>query len=91
MNNYKICLLVPYFGKWPVWFDFFMKSCQYNPELEFIFLTDCEKPKEHPSNIYFHKTSFDKFIKQVEDRLEITLNYNNHFWKEIIHELSGGY
>jgi len=27
----RICIVVCYFGRWPAWFDIYLKSCQYNP------------------------------------------------------------
>lgn len=36
----KITLITPYFGKWPIWFPAFLKSCSYNPDFSFLIPTD---------------------------------------------------
>ena len=29
----KIIMLMPYFGKWPVWMDLYIESCKWNPSI----------------------------------------------------------
>lgn len=49
----KIVLIIPYFGKWPLWFDTYLISVAANPTIHWLCPTDCEIPKEHPENITF--------------------------------------
>lgn len=67
----KIVLIMPYFGKWPEWMSFYIKSCEYNSTIDFIFFTDCEIPESAPSNIIFNKMSFDQYKKIFQDKLHI--------------------
>ena len=29
--KHKIAILIPYFGEWPAWIDFFVESCRWDP------------------------------------------------------------
>lgn len=49
----SIILIIPYFGKWPLWFDTFLISVAANPTVHWLCPTDCEIPAEHPVNIRF--------------------------------------
>jgi len=49
----SILLIIPYFGKWPVWFDAYLVSIAKNPTINWLCPTDCEMPNEYPSNIKF--------------------------------------
>lgn len=49
----KLILIVPYFGKWPVWFPAFLQSCKYNPLVDWIFFTDCDIPEITLDNVFF--------------------------------------
>jgi hypothetical protein len=40
----KICIIIPYYGKWPRFFDLYLKSCSYNDWLDILFITDLELP-----------------------------------------------
>lgn len=37
-TSYKIALICPYFGLFRGFFDFFIKSCEANPTIDFYFL-----------------------------------------------------
>lgn len=66
-----IALIMPYFGKWPGWIDYFFESCSYNSSIDFYFFTDCPLPKtEHP-NMHFTEISFDDYCMMVSNKLGI--------------------
>src|SRR5215831_18992358 len=57
VNVKKICFVVVYFGKWPIWFPAFLHSCKENPTINWIFFTDCGTPTHHsPNVVFYHKT-----------------------------------
>jgi hypothetical protein len=57
VNVKKICFVVVYFGKWPIWFPAFLRSCKENPTINWIFFTDCGSPTHHsPNVVFYHKT-----------------------------------
>lgn len=40
MNQLKICIICVYFGKLPTCFPLWLKSCQFNPTIDFLLVTD---------------------------------------------------
>jgi hypothetical protein len=79
VDNQKIILITPYFGKWPCWFDFFIESCKYNPKINWLFYTDCGEPNNHAPNVKIVHCSFDDYKKRVADTLGITFNPESPF------------
>lgn len=71
MSKTSIVLLVPYFGQWPDWFPLYLQSCRYNPDINWVFYTDCPLPNDIPDNVQFKQLSFDEYKALVSDRLGI--------------------
>jgi len=65
MNS--ILLIIPYFGKWPLWFDAYLISISKNPTIHWLIVTDCEIPKEYPKNITFKPTQLQRLNKEVNN------------------------
>lgn len=74
MSSPSIVLLIPYFGKWPVWFSFFLMSCRYNRSIQWVFYTDCGIPENVPENVFFNETTFSGYKNYVSDKLKINFN-----------------
>lgn len=74
-----ICLVIPYFGKWPRWFNFFLESCKYNPTVDWLFYTDCVVPKKSPKNVRFVKAKFSDFTQLASEKLEQGLNLSSPY------------
>ena len=53
----SIVLIIPYFGKWPIWFEAYLCSVSKNPTVNWLCPTNCEIPENHPSNITFLPTN----------------------------------
>ena len=70
----KICLVIPYFGKWPNYFQFFLKSCEFNPTISWLFYTDCEVPSGYPKNVKFISASLDDFNRLASQKIELKIN-----------------
>jgi hypothetical protein len=64
----RICVVIPYYGKWPEYMPLFLKSCSYNPSITFLFVTDLNPPVNYPVNVEFRFHEFSK-IKSVLDDL----------------------
>ena len=67
----RVAIIIPYFGTFPVWFELYLYSCSKNPQVDFIFFTDCELPERIYENTIFHKTDFESYCKRVSDCLSI--------------------
>tara|TARA_R110000823_G_scaffold243818_1_gene368002 strand:+ start:22649 stop:23587 length:939 start_codon:yes stop_codon:yes gene_type:complete len=53
----SILLIIPYFGKWPLWFEPFLISVAANPSIHWLCPTDCPIPPKYPENIHFLSTT----------------------------------
>lgn len=70
MKN-KICIIIPYFGKFPNWIDLFIHSCRMNPEIDFLFFTDDDALSEYRGeNIKVVDMSFGKMRDMIHAKLK---------------------
>lgn len=72
MNN--IVMIIPYFGKWPEYMDLYLYSCSKNPQIDFLFFTDCALPNKVYINTIFKRITFVDYCKLVSDKLYIDFN-----------------
>lgn len=79
VQHERLCLIVPYFGRWPFWFDFFLASCRWNPGIDWLFFTDCGMPATVPPNVRFVEIGFAEYCQQVSERLNIRFMPENAY------------
>jgi hypothetical protein len=65
----RIRIVIPYFGRWPEWLDFFLDSCRSNPSVDWVFFTDCGAPANAPDNVEFVKGTLDDFNQRASSAL----------------------
>lgn len=67
---------MPYFGEFPPWFKLFLKSCEYNPDIDWIFYTDCEisQINEHPVNVKYYRANLEDFNRLASEKLGFSIN-----------------
>lgn len=70
----KICMIMPYFGRWPNWFELFMETCKHNPNIDWLFFTDCGEPENKCGNVKFVKMTLEKFRTQASKKLKLDIN-----------------
>ena len=72
----KICIIGVYFGKFPRYIDLWLKSCAYNPTIDFFVFCD-EYIDKVPSNVCIIKSSLSDFKKRASKVLgfECVLNH----------------
>lgn len=73
-NKIKIVIVIPYFGKWPKYFNVFLKSCAYNNWLDIIFFTDCEIPAKKYKNVIFYPSSLEILSALASNKLRQEYN-----------------
>jgi Family of unknown function (DUF6625) len=66
-----LVIVIPYFGEWPFWFAAYLESCRYNPQVDWVFYTDCGVPENKPDNTEFIEISFADYKKLISQRLGI--------------------
>ena len=64
-----LTIVIPYFGKWPPWFSFFLRSCYENSQISWLLFSDCGVPKQCPPNVRVVDTSFEGYCSLVSSRL----------------------
>src|SRR5690554_405212 len=72
----SILLIIPYFGKWPLWFDAYLLSVAANPTIQWLCPTDCKIPKHHPTNITFLPTTLSELNRHVNAVVEVEVPLN---------------
>ena len=70
MKHKSILLILPYFGKWPIWFGAHLKSIEQNQTVHWLIVTDCELPEIYPSNIRFISTTLHELNAKVNSVVE---------------------
>ena len=54
----RICLVLVYFGRWPVWIDYFLESCRRTPEYHWRIFTDIGDLPSACDNVFVHPMTF---------------------------------
>ena len=70
--NPSICFIIPYFGKWPFWFPFFLASCRANSDINWILYSDCEIPANTPDNVRIIYTDYPTYCERISESLGIS-------------------
>lgn len=75
----SIKLIIPYFGRWPEWFDLFLESLANNPTIDFHFFTDCNVPGFIPENCLFSKIALQEYVEHAERKLGCKITVPNPY------------
>ncbi|KAB0505751.1 DUF6625 family protein [Pseudomonas moorei] len=67
----RILFLMPYFGRWPSWMPFFLESCRRNPDIDWLFFSDCGIPENLPPNVTVENMMLSDYCGIVSERLGI--------------------
>ena len=79
MNN-KIVIILFFFGKLPWYFSFFLKSCEFNPTIDFLFFTDSDVDEfEIPPNFRVISFGVNDFNNLASMKLGLTINVKNGY------------
>lgn len=74
----RILIIIPYFGEFPNYFERWIKSVEYNKDIDFLLITDNELDNK-PPNIKVIKMSFKNCIEKVQScfkfKIEIPTPY----------------
>ncbi|SDR80292.1 hypothetical protein SAMN05216421_0342 [Halopseudomonas xinjiangensis] len=70
----KIIFILPYFGTWPFWFDYFLLTCRHNASINWLILGDSPPPADAPQNVAFQTLSFEEYSSFVSDKLDVSFS-----------------
>jgi hypothetical protein len=68
----KIAIIIPYFGKLPNYFPLFLKSVEYNSNIDFIFYTD-QKINSSSSNIIVNQMTFKELNLRIKENFDFPI------------------
>ncbi|WP_072748788.1 DUF6625 family protein [Lactobacillus helveticus] len=74
----KVCIIIPYFGKFPNYFDFWLKSAYYNDKFDFLIFTD-NKSYHTQNNVKFIHMNFEAFKKLLQKQVEFPICLNEPY------------
>lgn len=75
----SIGIVIPYFGKWPNWMDFFLVSCEANPTIDWFLLGDHQPAAALPPNVSFRAISWQDYKDHVSQKLGIHFSAENPY------------
>lgn len=75
----RAALLIPFFGKVPVYFRLWAESCRHVPEIDFWILTDIARWPAAPANVKFHQVSLSQFESLAAERLGLSLRLSDPY------------
>lgn len=80
-SKYKIAFLCPYFGGFPWYFRYFVKSCAYNQDVDFYIITDSnvDMDIEVPDNVKMVYCSFSDLTRKISKKLGLTVSINKPY------------
>lgn len=73
MINKTINFIIPYFGRFPNYFQLFLNSCGYNPKFNWTIITDSRENYNFPSNVKVIEESFDETRQKIKDKFDFDI------------------
>jgi len=70
-------MVIVYFGEWPVWFSLFIRSCEANKELNFLFFSDNKNNFSYAENITHIFITKQEFSILASEKLGFKVNIIN--------------
>lgn len=75
----KCVFIVPYFGRFPNYFELFLKSCEYNPDFNWLLISDIPYEGNLPSNVCMKKISFDDLKEKVQKKFDFQISLSSPY------------
>ena len=66
----KVCFICPYFGRFPNYFQLYLNSCKYNPDFNWLIITDDCTRYEYPDNVKVLYWSFEKMQNFIRNKFD---------------------
>lgn len=80
MKN-SIIIIIPYFGKLPIYFDYWLMSCKYNLTINWLLITDDHDIYEHeiPANVEVQLISFSDVVTKFQNNFNFDISLNKAY------------
>lgn len=69
----SIGIVIPYYGKFPNYFDLFLKSCGENPTIDWLIFTDIEGKYEYPANVHRIEMKFEELKERFQNKFNFKI------------------
>lgn len=69
----KIVLIIPYFGKFPNYFQLFLNSCGKNETIDWIIFTDIEDEFQYPKNVRYISMNFSDIKGLIQKKFDFPI------------------
>lgn len=78
-SMYSIAYVVPYFGKFPKGFQFWLMSCGCNPSIDWLIFTDDHTEYDYPPNVKVTYWSFDKMRERAQQIYDFPISLDRPY------------
>lgn len=72
MNS--ICLIIPYFGPFPNYFQLWLESVRKNPDIDFCIITDQKLQIDIPDNVTIVETTFNELRERIQELYDFKIS-----------------
>lgn len=72
--------ILPYYGKFPNYFQLFLNSCGKNSEYDWLIFTDDDTAYDYPANVHVFHETFADMQQRVRERFDFPVVFNKP-WK----------
>lgn len=69
----KACFIIPYFGKLPDTMPVYLRTCEANPDFDWLIITDDHTRYDYPANVHCSYTTFDEFVQRVQSHFDFPI------------------
>ena len=78
----KIKIIIPYFGKFPKFFPYFLMTAKWNSKIDFLIVTDQELSGLEAfniNNITFQKTTLNELKEKIQRKFDFEVSLNTAY------------
>lgn len=70
------CFIIPYFGKFPIMFPVFLKTCGIIQNFDWLLFTDIEDDYDYPQNVRVIKMTFEELKGRIQGKFDFNIVIN---------------
>lgn len=70
----KCCFIIPYFGRFPQCFPLFLKTCAWNPDFNWLIITDDERVFDYPDNVTVRFMDFRSLREKIQQKFDFSVS-----------------
>lgn len=75
----RVAFVLPYYGRFPSYFQLFLDSCGGNPDFDWLVFTDDHYPYDYPDNVHVHYETFEDMRRRVMGRIDAPVSLDSPY------------